>query len=143
MRIFLRIFQERESCFGARTVVDRSETGLTTEYFYGQGGTFTMLVSKVTAPFRASALPFSVVPVVRVMSESARILPLKVEFVPNVAELPTCQKMLCGWAPPARTTELLPKVVSEEAIWNIQMAFAFPPPSRVSAPVMPIVDVDL
>jgi hypothetical protein len=39
--------------------------------------------------------------------------------------------------------ELLPNVVSDEAIWNIQMAFAFPPPSRVRAPVIPMVDVDL
>ena len=53
-----------------------------------------MLVSNVTAPLRARALPFSVAPVVRVMSESARMLPLKVELVPSVAELPTCQKML-------------------------------------------------
>ena len=53
-----------------------------------------MLVSSVTAPFRASALPFSVAPVVSVMSESASMLPLKVELVPSVAELPTCQKML-------------------------------------------------
>jgi hypothetical protein len=53
-----------------------------------------MLVSNVTAPFRASALPFSVAPVVTVMDVSARMLPLKVEAVPRVAELPTCQKML-------------------------------------------------
>jgi len=102
-----------------------------------------MLVSNVTAPLRARALPFSVAPVVRVMSESARMLPLKVELVPSVAELPTCQKMLWGWAPPARTMELLPNVVSDEAIWNIQTAFAFPPASRVRAPVIPMVDVDL
>ena len=102
-----------------------------------------MLVSNVTAPFRASALPFSVAPVVSVMDVSARMLPLKVELVPRVAELPTCQKMLCAWAPPARTTELLLKVVSDEAIWKIQTEFALPWPSRVRVPVIPNVDVDL
>ena len=74
--------------------MDEPEAGLTAKCFYGQVGTVTMLVSNVTAPFRASALPFSVAPVLSVMSESARMLPLKVELVPSVAELPTCQKML-------------------------------------------------
>jgi len=110
---------------------------------YGQAGTLTMLVSKVTAPFRASALPFKVAPVVNVMSVSARMLPLNVELVPSVAELPTCQKMLCDEALPASTIELLLMVVSEEATWKIQIAFAFPPPSSVSVPVIPSVDVDL
>jgi hypothetical protein len=77
------------------------------------------------------------------MDVSARMLPLKVELVPRVAELPTCQKMLCAEAPPARTTLLVLKVVSDEAIWKIQTAFAFPWPSRVSVPVIPKVEVDL
>jgi hypothetical protein len=71
------------------------------------------------------------------------MLPLKVELGPRVAELPTCQKMLRAWAPPARTTELLLEVVSPEAIWKIQTAFALPWPSRVRGPVIPNVDVDL
>src|SRR4029077_10473549 len=94
------------------TVGDRPEAGPPIEYFYGQEGTVTILVSKVTAPLRASARPFSVAPVLRVTSVSARMLPLKVELVPSTAELPTCQKMLRDWAAPARTTELLPAVVS-------------------------------
>jgi len=77
------------------------------------------------------------------MEESARMLPLKVELVPSVAELPTCQKTLLAWAPPVRTTELAPRVVSDEAIWKIQTAFALPPPSSVRVPVIPKVDVDL
>jgi len=102
-----------------------------------------MLVSKVTAPLRARALPFSVAPLVTVMEVSARMLPLKVELVPRVAELPTCQKMLLAFALPARTTELLLEVVSDEAIWKIQTAFALPPPSSLRVPVIPKVEVDL
>ena len=110
---------------------------------HGQEGVVTILVSKVTAPFCASALPFSVAPVVTVTDVSAKMLPLNVELVPRVAELPTCQKMLRDCAPPARTIELLGSVVSPEAIWKIQTAFASPPPSSVRVPVIPNVEVDL
>jgi hypothetical protein len=50
--------------------------------------------SKVTAPFRASALPCTVTPLVTVIDVRAKIFPAKTEFVPSVAELPTCQKTL-------------------------------------------------
>ena len=60
--------------------------------------------SNVTAPFRASALPCRFTPVVMVMDVSARMFPLNTEFVPRVAELPTCQKTLQALAPLARTT---------------------------------------
>ena len=51
-----------------------------------------VLVSIVTAPFRAKALPqLSVAPVFRVMLVSARMLPWNAVFVPSVAELPTTQ----------------------------------------------------
>ena len=50
------------------------------------------LLSSVTAPFNANALPSRMVaPVVKVMLVSARMLPLKSVDVPSVAELPTCQ----------------------------------------------------
>jgi len=38
-------------------------------------------------------------PVVAVMEVRARMLPRKLELVPSVAELPTCQKTLQAWAP--------------------------------------------
>jgi hypothetical protein len=53
-----------------------------------------MLLSNVTAPFRASARPLSVAPVPSVTEVSATMFPLNVELVPRVAELPTCPKML-------------------------------------------------
>ena len=56
----------------------------------------TVLVSIVTAPFRARALPDTFALVVRVMLVSARIFPMNVVVVPRVAELPTCQKTLHG-----------------------------------------------
>lgn len=56
-----------------------------------QPGIVKTLVSSATCPFRASALPWTVVPVVAVMEVRARMLPLNVEAMPRVAELPTCQ----------------------------------------------------
>jgi len=100
-----------------------------------------MLVSKVTAALRASARPFRVAPLVTVMEVSARMLPLKVELVPRVAELPTCQKTLFLLAPPARTTELLLAVVRDEPIWKIQTALALP--VRVRVPLIANEEVDL
>jgi hypothetical protein len=43
------------------------------------------LVSRLTAPFRARALPSSVAPVFSVIDSRAMIVPLKLEFVPKVA----------------------------------------------------------
>src|ERR1017187_8318806 len=52
------------------------------------------LLSNVTAPFLAKALPQPMVaPVFRVMLLSARIFPRNAVVVPRVAELPTCQNM--------------------------------------------------
>src|SRR5688572_3787864 len=53
-----------------------------------------LLVSSVTAPFRAKALPTSLAPVFMVMLVSARILPRNVVLVSMVAELLTCH-----WTP--------------------------------------------
>jgi hypothetical protein len=53
-------------------------------------GTVTLLVSMVTAPFRARARPFTEAPVVSVTLVSVRIDPRKVVPVPSVAELPIC-----------------------------------------------------
>ena len=50
------------------------------------------LLSSVTAPFRAKALPqLMPAPVFIVMLVSARIFPANAVVVPRVAELPTCQ----------------------------------------------------
>jgi hypothetical protein len=55
--------------------------------------------SSVTAPLRASARPSTVSSVVTVIDCKARMLPWNMEPVPSVAELPTCQNTLQGWAP--------------------------------------------
>jgi hypothetical protein len=74
-------------------------------------------------------------PVWTVIDARARMLPTKVEFVPSVAELPTCQKTLQAWAPLVRTTELAESVVSvDEGAWKIQTALGSPWASRVSDP---------
>ena len=51
-----------------------------------------VLLSNVTAPLRAKALPqVSVAPVFSVILVNATILPANAELVPSVAELPTAQ----------------------------------------------------
>src|SRR6185436_10218321 len=93
-----------------------------------------VLESKVTAPFRANSLPSTAAPVVTVMEVKARMLPLKTEVVPSVAELPTCQKTLAALAPPLRITWRPTVVVSVERIWKFQAAFGSPWASRVRSP---------
>ena len=50
-----------------------------------------LLLSIVTAPFRAKALPVSDAPVLSVMDVKAIMFPKNEVVVPRVAELPTCQ----------------------------------------------------
>lgn len=100
-------------------------------------GLVIVFVSNVTAPFRANILPSTSAPVVRVMDVKARIFPLKLEFVPSVAELPTCQKTLQAWAPFMRRTRLDPAVMSVEAVLKIKTALGSSWASSVSVPVIP------
>lgn len=59
-----------------------------------QVGLVMVLVSNVTAPFRANIRPSTVTLVVTVMLVKAMRVPRKVELVPKVASLPICQKTL-------------------------------------------------
>ncbi len=97
----------------------------------------TVFVSNVTAPFRANTLPSTFAPVVSVADVKARIFPLKVEFAPSVAELPTCQKTLHAWAPFTRLTLLAPAVISVEAVLKMKTALELPWASSVRVPVIP------
>ena len=92
------------------------------------------MVSKVTAATRANALPSSDAPVSIDMAWSARMIPLKTEVVPRVAELPTCQNTLNAWAPPLKMTCRPEVTVSVDAIWKMKTAFASPRASRVRSP---------
>jgi hypothetical protein len=94
------------------------------------------LSSSVTAPFRASARPsISVAPVFIVIDASARMFPLKDVFVPNVAELPICQKTLHAWAPFLSSTRLLDAVVSVDPTWKMKTALGSPCASSATSPV--------
>src|ERR1044072_5757062 len=62
-------------------------------------GIVMVLESNVTAAVRANRRPSTVAPVVTVIEAKARMFPLNTEPVPNVAELPTCQKTFAAWAP--------------------------------------------
>src|SRR4029077_3213014 len=92
-----------KSCLQSDPVVGQLQDGPPSNAPLAHGAV-TGLLSKVTAPLRASALPVRLAPVSRVIDCSAIMVPIKMELVPNVAELPTCQKMFLAWAPPARTT---------------------------------------
>jgi len=68
-----------------------------------------VLVSSVTAPLAAKALPQPIVaPVFRVMLVSARIFPRNEVVVPRVAELPTSQ-----YTPGLKTNGALMKFTTE------------------------------
>src|SRR2546426_5964367 len=97
-------------------------------------GVVIVLVSKVTAPFRANALPSSVAPVASAIDVRASMFPLKTEVVPRVAELPTCQKTLAAWALPLRMTWRPDVVVRVDAIWKMKTALASPWASSVRSP---------
>ena len=99
-----------------------SDTSMEGAGHHGQLHPVMTSVSSVTAPLRASALPSKFTPVVIVMDVSARMFPLNTEFVPKVAELPTCQKTLQASAPLTRTTWLPLPVVRVEAIWKMNTA---------------------
>ena len=99
-----------------------------------QLGAVIVSSSRVTAPFRASARPATVSPVCTEIDVRARMLPVKAEPVPSVAELPTCQNTLQAWAPPVRTTLLAESVTRVDGAWKMKTAFGSPPASRVSDP---------
>ena len=98
-----------------------------------------VLLSNVTAPFRAKALPQPMVaPVFKVMLVSARIFPWNEVVVPRVAELPTCQNMfgsVLGLLVRLliKTTDELLAVVSVLPIWKTNSEPGMP--LSVSVPV--------
>ena len=71
-----------------------------------------LLVSIVTAPFRARARPVTLAVVFKVMLVRATMLPENDVETPSVAELPTCQNRLHGLPALIMTTEELVSVVS-------------------------------
>ena len=99
-----------------------------------QVGAVIVSSSRVTAPLRASARPAMVSPVSTEIDVRARMVPVKAEFVPRVAELPTCQNTLQAWAPLVRMTLLAESVTSVEGAWKMKTAFGSPPAFRVSDP---------
>lgn len=85
-----------------------------------------LLVSIVTAPFRARALPSTLAPVCREMLVRARIFPTNSVVVPRVAELPTCQNTLQAVPPLITLTDELLAVVSVLPIWRMKTAASLP-----------------
>ena len=96
-----------------------------------------MLLSKVTAPFKAKALPTRSAPVFIVMLLVARKFPSKEDAVPNVADEPICQKTLLAEAPFTKTIDAKLADVKVLPIRKTNCEFVLPSPSRVRAPVNP------
>ena len=94
-----------------------------------------LLLSSVTAPFLASALPMMFASVFRVMLVSAIRFPIKDVVVPSVAELPICQATPHGLPPLIRSTDEALAVVSVLPVLNMNVAPAFPCAFSVSVPV--------
>jgi len=92
-------------------------------------------VSNVTAPVSAINLPSIDAPVVAVIDARAIIVPLKTEYVPRVAELPTCQKTFEDDAPLVRTILLAPGPAAVVSVLPILKMYT-PLPESVSVPVM-------
>src|ERR1039458_3816992 len=89
-----------------------------------------VLVSMVTSPFRARALPHRIVASVLIkMLVSATIFPAKAVPVLSVAELPTCQYTPLPAPAFLTTTEELDAVVRPEPIWKMKSAFGVVPKS--------------
>jgi len=100
-----------------------------------QFGRVMVLLSRVTAPFRASSRPATVAPVLAVIDVRAKMVPTNTEFVPRVAELPTWKKMLHGSAPLMSTMRLADAVIRVLADWKMNTALGLPCASSVSVPV--------
>ena len=96
-----------------------------------------VLLSSVTAPLRASALPCSVAPVVIEIESRAMMMPTNWLPVPIVAELPTCQKTLQACAPPISVTAAPEPVVRVEPAWKMKTALGSPWASSVRSPLRP------
>ena len=79
----------------------------------------TLLLLRVTAPFRARVLPFKLAPLFNVMLLSAMMFPCIAVVVPMVAELVTCHHTPQAAAPLIRTTAEPVAVVSELAVWKM------------------------
>jgi hypothetical protein len=96
-----------------------------------------VLVSSVTAPFRANSRPRKVAWFPAEMEVRASTSPTNSVPLLKVAELPTCHTMLHGLAPFTRRTRLLTSVMSVVPTWNTNMASGSPCASRVRVPVRP------
>ena len=81
-----------------------------------QLGRFIWLLSRVTAPLRASNLPYMTAPVVAVTEANANTVPTNTELVPSVAELVTCQNTLHAFPPLIIMTLLDEAVISVLAL---------------------------
>lgn len=114
----------------------------------GLPGTDTVLVSKVNAPLLvmapASKRPHDDEEVPIEIDVLASILPSNTEYVPIVAELPTCQNTFDALAPLVNTIWLPgvfnapAAVVSVDGIWKMNTELVLPCPFSVSVPVMPM-----
>ena len=95
-----------------------------------------VLLSKVTAPVIARSCPLMIALLFAVIDWSAYILPENSEFIPKVAELPTCQNVLHAFVFSVYTTLLSVAVTRVDSIWKMNSASSSPLESSVKVPVI-------
>ena len=95
-----------------------------------------ILLSSVTAPVRANNCPFINAPLFAVIEAIAKICPTKVELAPNVAELPTFQKVRQKRALFVKVMLLATAVISVDAVLNTKTPSGSPCASSVRIPVI-------
>src|SRR4051812_28970485 len=102
-----------------------------------QLGAVKVSLSRVTAPLRARARPWTTTALWTVIDVRAKMLPTNTEPVPSVAELPTCQNTLHSVAPLISSIELPELVINVESVWKMKTALGLFWPSRTSWPLRP------
>jgi len=102
---------------------------------WAQSGVLMVLLSRVTAAVCASRRPVTVAPVCAVTEARASTVPTKVEWVPRVAELPTCQKTLQDACEVVNLTTLPEPVIKVLEAWKMNTASGAVELSSVTVPV--------
>jgi hypothetical protein len=87
-------------------------------------------------PPRAKSPPSEVTPEFAVMETCAKTVPESRDATPNVAEDPTRQNTLQGFAPPVSMTVEPTEVTKVEPIWKYHASVGEPVPARVNIPVI-------
>jgi len=122
-------------------VVAGEVVGVVVVVVWAHADSVTWSVRRVTAPVFTRIRPVTVTVFCNDAVAYAMTVPKNFDPVFNVADDPTCQKMLQAWTPPSSTIELPVPVISVVTAWKMKTELGVP--VRVSVPVRarPLVEV--